>query len=271
MPLLRRALDDAGYDYVPVLTNDDVDAHNAHPGFKLGLGPSIQIAYGLPMIDALEAMLSASVPAELEKGAADAAFDRALDEVIEGMERSGLRGRDGLQTRACDHGRRSVRPLEPASDRSHRGRVPAQFPSRRQPRDRALPRGQRARGYRGAHDRRDPQNLFLKHAQSREFHVDLSLPERPGTPRRTTCSSSRTTVATAWARRARSTSADAHARSSCARAIRSCTSTFDAGEGVLIPAEILEHAKRGCRNFVILQPFGVCPTMSWGAGSSMRS
>ena len=41
MPLLRRALDDAGYDYVPVLTNDDVDAHNAHPGFKLGLGPTV--------------------------------------------------------------------------------------------------------------------------------------------------------------------------------------------------------------------------------------
>lgn len=92
MPLLRRALDDAGYDYVPVLTNDDVDAHNAHPGFKLGLGPSIQIAYGLPMIDALEAMLRRIRPYELEKGAADAAFDRALDEVIEGMERSGLRG-----------------------------------------------------------------------------------------------------------------------------------------------------------------------------------
>ena len=27
--------------------------------------------------------------------------------------------------------------------------------------------------------------------------------------------------------------------------------TFDAGEGVLIPAEILHHAKNGCRAFVI--------------------
>lgn len=34
--------------------------------------------------------------------------------------------------------------------------------------------------------------------------------------------------------------------------------TFDAGEGVLIPGEILHHAKDGCRSFVILQPFG-CP------------
>ena len=44
--------------------------------------------------------------------------------------------------------------------------------------------------------------------------------------------------------------------------------TFDAGEGVLIPAEILEHAAHGCRSFVILQPFGACPTMWSAAGSS---
>ena len=35
--------------------------------------------------------------------------------------------------------------------------------------------------------------------------------------------------------------------------------TFDAGEGVLIPAEVLHHAARGCRAFVILQPFGCLP------------
>ena len=35
--------------------------------------------------------------------------------------------------------------------------------------------------------------------------------------------------------------------------------TFDTGEGVLIPAEILHHAKKGCRAFVILQPFGCLP------------
>ncbi|MFQ7392729.1 MAG: hypothetical protein ACLRM9_05240 [Collinsella aerofaciens] len=67
------------------------------PTMRIGLqarpGPEHQIAYGLPMIDALEAMLRRIRPYELEKGAADAAFDRALDEVIEGMERSGLRGR----------------------------------------------------------------------------------------------------------------------------------------------------------------------------------
>ena len=42
--------------------------------------------------------------------------------------------------------------------------------------------------------------------------------------------------------------------------------TFDAGEGVLIPAEILHHAARGCRAFVILQPFGCLPNHVVGRG-----
>ncbi len=46
--------------------------------------------------------------------------------------------------------------------------------------------------------------------------------------------------------------------------------TFDAGEGVLIPAEILHHAQHGCRNFVILQPFGCLPNHVVGRGISKR-
>ena len=49
--LLRKALDDAGYPQVPILTNDDKDRHNLHPGYKMSLGTSIRIAFGLPMID----------------------------------------------------------------------------------------------------------------------------------------------------------------------------------------------------------------------------
>jgi predicted nucleotide-binding protein (sugar kinase/HSP70/actin superfamily) len=42
--------------------------------------------------------------------------------------------------------------------------------------------------------------------------------------------------------------------------------TFDTGEGILIPAEIIHHAKHGCRNFVILQPFGCLPNHVIGRG-----
>lgn len=35
--LLRKAMDDAGFAHVPILTNDDQDSHNIHPGFRLNL------------------------------------------------------------------------------------------------------------------------------------------------------------------------------------------------------------------------------------------
>ena len=46
--------------------------------------------------------------------------------------------------------------------------------------------------------------------------------------------------------------------------------TFDTGEGVLIPAEILHHAKNGCRAFVILQPFGCLPNHIVGRGIAKK-
>lgn len=46
--------------------------------------------------------------------------------------------------------------------------------------------------------------------------------------------------------------------------------TFDAGEGVLIPGEILHHAAQGCRAFIILQPFGCLPNHVVGRGIVKR-
>ena len=73
--LLRKALDDAGYEQIPIITNDDVDFHDIHPGFKLNLTSAIRVAFTLPMIDALEELLRKIRPYELEKGSANAAFD----------------------------------------------------------------------------------------------------------------------------------------------------------------------------------------------------
>ena len=46
--------------------------------------------------------------------------------------------------------------------------------------------------------------------------------------------------------------------------------TFDAGEGILIPAEIIYQAKHGCKNFIILQPFGCLPNHIIGRGITKR-
>ena len=267
MPLLRRALDDAGYENVPVLTNDDADAHNAYPGFKLSLAASMEIAWGLPMIDALEALLRRMRPYELEPGSADRAFDAALDEVIHGIEAHGIRGAEQGFKRAIEI-MKGVR-----YDRSH-------------PRPTVLIVGEYLLNFHpGANheiERYLEQNgleiiearmtdvirksYFYKHAQSREYHVDIPLGER------------------VWYATADNLFEVAHDRCDRIAAAHPLYEppvrmpelvklsddvlhhTFDAGEGVLIPAEILEHASHGCRAFVILQPFGCLPNHVVGRG-----
>ena len=46
--------------------------------------------------------------------------------------------------------------------------------------------------------------------------------------------------------------------------------SFDTGEGVLIPAEIIHHARNGCKAFIILQPFGCLPNHVVGRGITKK-
>lgn len=90
--LLRKALDDAGYSHVPILTNDDADSHGLHPGFKMNMLSAARIAFALPMIDALEELLRKIRPYELAEGSANAAFERAMDLVVDGLKTGGISG-----------------------------------------------------------------------------------------------------------------------------------------------------------------------------------
>ena len=63
-----------------------------HPGFRLSLPSALRIAYALPMIDIPEELLRKIHPYELTKGSADAAFDQALDAVIDGLADHGVTG-----------------------------------------------------------------------------------------------------------------------------------------------------------------------------------
>ena len=110
------------------------------------------------------------------------------------------------------------------------------------------------------------KTYFYQHSQVREYHVDRPLPEK------------------AWFAVADGAFEAAHdvadriasAHPLYERAARLpelvkasddiVHHTFDAGEGVLIPGEILHHASHGCRAFVILQPFGCLPNHVVGRG-----
>ncbi len=265
--LLRKALDDAGYENVPIITNDDVDAHNIHPGFKMNLASAIRIAMGLPMIDALEALLRRMRPYELVPGSADAAFEQGIDLVMDGIRAHGVRGAKRGFKQAIDlmntveYDRSNPRPTVLIV-----GEYLLNFhPGANRDIEAYLERN----GFEIIEARMTDvirKTYFYQDAQSREFHVT-----RPASQ-------------VGFNRIANMLFEYAH--DTCDRIGKAhplyeppCRMpelvkasdpiihhTFDAGEGVLIPAEILHHAAHGCTSFVILQPFGCLPNHVVGRG-----
>ena len=269
--LLRKALDDAGYAHVPIITNDDVDYHDLHPGFKMSVASAARVAMCLPMIDALEELLRKIRPYELVPGSADAAFEAGLDAVMEGMERHGASGAQRGFKRAIGF----MRDVE--YDRSD-------------PRPRVLIVGEYLLNFHPGANHDVEQYLedngfevveakmtdvirktyFYKGAQIAEYDVKKPFSEATWYA-----------IANALFEHAHDVCdriAGAHPLYEPATRMPELVRdsdpiihhTFDAGEGVLIPAEIIHHANRGCEAFLILQPFGCLPNHIVGRGIVKR-
>ena len=269
--LLRKALDDAGYPQVPIITNDDVDFHNVHPGFKMNVSSALKVAFTLPMIDALEELLRKMRPYETEPGAADRAFDEALDLLMEGLRGKSLRSLKRGFSQAID-----VMKKVPY-DRTHRkpqvlivGEYLLNFhPGANHDVELYLERN----GLEVIEARMTDvirKTYFYQHAQEKEYRVTRPVKEK------------------AWHAAADNVFDVAHNvcdSIACAHPLYEppCRMpdlvrvsdpiihhTFDAGEGVLIPGEILHHAAHGCTSFLILQPFGCLPNHVVGRGIAKR-
>lgn len=269
--LLRKALDEAGFDQVPIITNDTQDDHQIHPGYRMGIKASVAVVFGLPMLDALEQLLRRMRPYELVPGSADAAFERAVDALISGIKRQGVLGaRSGfvqaiaeMKTVRCDLSHRRPRVLivgeyllnfHPGSNRDIELYLEANGLEVVQAHMADVIR----------------KTYFYKQAQSREYHVHIPRGER---------------VFNAGANALFEKAHDMCDRIAAAHPLYEppvrmgelvgpsdplMHHTFDAGEGVLIPAEIIHHAEHGCRAFVILQPFGCLPNHVCGRGMAKR-
>ncbi len=269
--LLRKALDDAGYAHVPILTNDDVDYHNLHPGFRLSLASSLRIAAALPMIDALEELLRKIRPYEKEPGSADQAFEEAMDALADGLQRHGISG-------AASGFRKGIAIMKDISyDRSRlkpRVLIVGEYllnfhPGANHEIERYLERN----GFEVIEARMTDviqKTYFVMDAQTKEYHLKQPAAKKTWY----------STVDRAFDMAHNLTDRIASGHPLYEKAVRLpqlvqasdpvIHHTFDAGEGVLIPGEILHHASHGCRNFVILQPFGCLPNHVVGRGIVKR-
>ncbi|MCD7766090.1 MAG: acyl-CoA dehydratase activase, partial [Lachnospiraceae bacterium] len=269
--LLRKALDDAGYSHVPIVTNDDVDSHDLHPGYKLSISASVKIAFCLPMIDELEELLRKIRPYEKEPGSANRAFEAAIDELIFGLEKHGLRG--------ARHGFKKGIELMKNVDYD-----------RSRPKPRVLIVGEYLLNFHpGAnHDIEDylekngfeiieakmtdviQKTYFYQDSQNKEYHLDRKTTEKAWPTVVNEVFDFAHNVSDSIAKEHSLYERPARLPELVKDSDPIIHHTFDAGEGVLIPGEILHHAKKGCRAFVILQPFGCLPNHVVGRGIAKK-
>lgn len=80
--LARKALDEAGFADVPIITTG-TDTKDMHPGFKLTLDFRLHMLWGLTMMDAIETIYRRSRPYELHAGDTQKVYDKWLPRVME--------------------------------------------------------------------------------------------------------------------------------------------------------------------------------------------
>ncbi|WP_037571610.1 acyl-CoA dehydratase activase [Spirochaeta cellobiosiphila] len=96
-PLLaRKALDEAGYPEIPVVTTG-TDKKHMHPGFKLSIIHQIHILWGLTMIDGLEKMRRRIRPYEKHSGETNRIFDIYMKQVSQVVRKNKKRAMELFQ------------------------------------------------------------------------------------------------------------------------------------------------------------------------------
>lgn len=89
--LARKALDEAGYADMPIVTTGR-DTKGTHPGFKANTAFRIKMLWGMALLDGLDAMRRATGPYELQPGAAKAAHDEWVPRVADASVVSSRKG-----------------------------------------------------------------------------------------------------------------------------------------------------------------------------------
>jgi predicted nucleotide-binding protein (sugar kinase/HSP70/actin superfamily) len=102
MPLARKALDEAGFPQVPVITTDIWDSKNAHPGLRLTNITYTKVVWGLIQADAIEFLRRKIRPYELQKGETDIVAENAFIEISEGLAKRGIPGANAAFKKAIN-------------------------------------------------------------------------------------------------------------------------------------------------------------------------
>jgi predicted nucleotide-binding protein (sugar kinase/HSP70/actin superfamily) len=100
--LTRKALDEAGYPQIPIITTDFFDLKNVHPGFKFDLFCQMRFLWCLVMADILENLRRKIRPYELHPGETDSIFEESIVHITGRMQEKGFIAALGAFKKAID-------------------------------------------------------------------------------------------------------------------------------------------------------------------------
>lgn len=114
--LARKALDDAGYPEVSIITTGR-DTKKIHPGARLGVRFQLQMVWGIVITDALETMRRAVEPYELIEGSTKDLFKRFVNELARVLPFSKKRALGLLEEGVKSFNSLPVKPNQPPKPR----------------------------------------------------------------------------------------------------------------------------------------------------------
>lgn len=263
--IARKALDEAGYPQVPILTTG-MDTKEMHPGFQIGPFFNIHMIWSLLMMDGLEMMKRSTRPYELHPGQTETTFQKYLTSIAETVTVS--RKRSLKLYKEAVHAFNDI-PIKKEEKRPKIGIV-----------------GEILVNYHPISNGNLEQYLELN-------GIEVRIPPMLDFFRRSFIieknKARRNLVPHPWAAFLFATVSDAVIRSIKARTdpilshfrfyenygtihdlAKNVKDLIDisyiVGEGWLIPAEIIQMIKKGVNSFIIVQPFGCLPNHITGRG-----
>lgn len=267
--LARKALDDAGYPQVPIITTDK-DTKDMHPGFSLGPVFQLRMLWALGFVDTLESLRRRLRPYEVEPGSINRVFDAAVEDIAAGLQRSIRTARKAF-IRAVD-----ALGAVPLTDEPPRPQVfiIGEFLLNFHPTSNFdIEHYLEANGMEVVLPdildsfRRD---FMRMKTERREFHIrypfletaisgvtDALFDHVAATTARIAARNPRFTRRIPLPEVAQYSEEIVH-------------HTFTSGEGWMIAGEILHHAAHGINAFLVLQPFGCLPNHVTGRGLVKR-
>ncbi|MDR1866688.1 MAG: acyl-CoA dehydratase activase [Treponema sp.] len=90
MVLTRRALDEAGFPNVPIISTDFTDLKNLHPGFKFTQMTYARAFWCLVMVDILDNLRRKIRPYEIKKGETNQIFEESVDAISDALWQKGM-------------------------------------------------------------------------------------------------------------------------------------------------------------------------------------